>query len=393
MKRIKNALSLVLCLSLLFGFGVITRAETVKKEELSLDCKGAVLMDMRSGEVLYEKDKSEKVSPASITKVMSLILVMEQLEKGKISLEDEVSASKNAVSMGGSQIWLKEGEKMSVDELLKAVVVSSANDACTALGEYVAGSSEGFVSLMNQKAKELGMKNTSFENCTGLDDEVKNHYSTAYDVALMSRELMKYDLIEKYTTIWMDSLRDGETMLVNTNKLVRTFDGCIGLKTGTTTKAGFCVSAVAQRDGTRLCSVILGAKTGDERFEQAAKLLNYGFANYETATPEVDLSQSGEVNVKCGMKTSAKISLADSSPSFTTKKGEKDDIKTRISLKKSVEAPVSEGEVLGRAEFFLGGKLIGSVDIINTQTIQRLSFFEALKRLLMSSVKSDLPGI
>ena len=390
MKRIKSFVSLALCFCLIFGFSVLTGAETVKKDELSLDCKGAVLMDMRSGEVLYSKDENEKVSPASITKVMSLILVMEQLESGKISLKDEVSASKTAVSMGGSQIWLKEGEKMSVDEMLKAVVVSSANDACTALGEFVAGSSEGFVSLMNKKAKELGMKNTNFENCTGLDDEAENHYSTALDVALMSRELMKYDLIKNYTTIWMDSLRNGETMLVNTNKLVRSYDGCIGLKTGTTTKAGFCVTAVAEREGTRLCSVILGAKTGDERFEQAAKLLNFGFANFETASPEVDLSQSGEVKVRRGMKTDAEIALAEPNPSFTTEKGKKDEIKTKISLKNSVEAPLSKGEVLGRAEFYLDNKLIGSVDIVNTEEIERLSFFEAFKRLLSSLVNSDL---
>ncbi|MBQ3432319.1 MAG: D-alanyl-D-alanine carboxypeptidase, partial [Clostridia bacterium] len=294
MKKLLSVI-LVLCIILL-----PCMAASAQGESLTLDAKSAVLMDVNTGKVLYALKENERLSPASITKVMSLILVMEAVESGKMKLSDKITASKNAVSFGGSQIWLEEGEQMSVDDMVKAVTVASANDACTALGEAVSGSSEGFVAAMNAKAKQLGLKNTSFENCTGLDEEVKHHFSSAYDIAVMSKELMRYDLIKKYSTIWMDSLRGGKTELVNTNRLVRFYQGCIGLKTGTTTKAGFCVSAVAEREGTTLCAVILGAKNSDERFNSAAKLLDYGFSNYESVTPKIDLSQAAPVKVSGG---------------------------------------------------------------------------------------------
>ena len=382
MKGIKKVMSLFLCAVLIAAFPCMGAA--AKQEEIPLDAKAAVLMDISSGKVLYGKQEHKQLFPASITKVMSLILVMEALESGELKLTDMVTASKNAVSYGGSQIWLKEGESMSVDDMLKAVVVSSANDACTALGEHVAGTSDAFVARMNEKAKALGMRDTHFENCTGLDDSQTKHLSTAFDVALMSAELMRHELIQSYSTIWMDTLRGGETMLVNTNKLVRTFEGCIGLKTGTTSKAGFCVSAVADRDGTTLCAVILGAENSDERFHSAARLLEYGFSGYETAFPTVNLSQSGEVKVLGGTAHTAHIAPASEQTAFTVAKGEKNKVESKITLKKSVSAPVEKGAILGRADFFLNEKKIGSEDIINTKYIGRLTFWQAMREVVES---------
>ena len=387
MKTFGKIICVVLCFSLLLPYCFCASAA---QKELSLDAKGAVLTDVGTGEVLYERDAHKRLFPASITKIMSLILVMEALDSGKIKLTDKVTASRYAVSFGGSQIWLKEGETMSVDELLKAVVVASANDACTALGEYVAGSADAFVEQMNQKAKALGMKNSHFENCTGLDESETNHYSTAFDIALMSRELMRHELIKNYSTIRLDSLRNGETMLVNTNKLMSSYNGCIGLKTGTTTKAGFCVSAVAERDGTTLCAVILGSENSEERFRSAARLLDYGFGNFETAHPDVDLTQSGEVKVLSGMESIAQPVLAEENPAFTVKKGERESVASRISLKSAVKAPVKKGDVLGKVEFFAGDKYLGGVDLVAGKDIGRLTFWQAVLRLLKSTVHSDL---
>lgn len=255
-----------------------------------------------TGDIIYENNAYEYLSPASVTKVMSMLLILEALESGKISLSDEVVTSKNAVAMGGSQIWLEEGEKMTVDELLKAVAVASANDACTALAEYIAGSTTSFVSMMNERAKELGLENTNFENCTGLDDTATNHYSCAYDIAVISREVMQHELIKNYTTIWLDYLRNGETELNNTNKLVNTYNGITGLKTGTTSKAGFCVCATAERDGMSLISVVLGADTSEDRFTSASNMLDYGFANYQIIVPEIDETQISTVKVINGIE-------------------------------------------------------------------------------------------
>ncbi|MBR5774281.1 MAG: D-alanyl-D-alanine carboxypeptidase, partial [Clostridia bacterium] len=241
---------------------------------MNLTSKSAILMDTVTGTVLISKNSNEKLPPASVTKIMSLLLIMEAIEDGKISLTDTVTVSETAAKKGGSQIWLEVGEKMTVDELLKATVVASANDACTALGEFIAGSESAFITMMNEKAAQLGMENTNFENCTGLDDATDNHYSSAYDIAIMSAELIKYDLIIEYSTIWMDYLRDGATELVNTNKLIRTYDGITGLKTGTTSKAGCCVSATATRGNTSYVAVVLGASNSAERFADAKALLD-----------------------------------------------------------------------------------------------------------------------
>ncbi|MBE6819143.1 MAG: D-alanyl-D-alanine carboxypeptidase [Ruminococcaceae bacterium] len=354
-------------------------------ERIDLDAKGAVLIDMNTGKVLYAEKENERLYPASITKVMALILVMDALESGKIKLTDKVAASENAVSYGGSQIWLEVGEEMTVDDMLKAVVVASANDACTALGEFVSGSSDAFVAAMNKKAGELELKNTHFENCTGLDENEKNHYSSALDIALMSRELMRHELIRKYSCIWMDSLRGGKTELVNTNRLVRFYNGCIGLKTGTTTKAGFCVSAVAARDGTELCAVILGAKNSDERFNSAARLLDYGFANFETVSPAIDINNL-QVKLRGGAQDSLALTLASEHPLVTAPKGSGEQVSTKIQLPAEVKAPVEKGQVIGTATFYLGEEKLGSVEIISASTAEKLTFWGALEKLLKSAV-------
>ena len=377
----RKLLSVLLVLCIVF---VPCVAASAQGETLSLDAKSAVLMDVNTGKVLYALKENERLSPASITKVMSLILVMEAVESGKIKLSDKIAASKNAVSFGGSQIWLEEGEEMTVDDMVKAVTVASANDACTALGEAVSGSSEGFVAAMNAKAKQLGLKNTAFENCTGLDEDVKAHYSSAFDIAVMSRELMRYDLIKKYSTIWMDSLRGGKTELVNTNRLVRFYQGCIGLKTGTTTKAGFCVSAVAEREGTTLCAVILGAKNSDERFNSAAKLLDYGFSNYESITPKIDLSQAEPVKVSGGLQRFATPVLAQQNFQVTVPKGEGGNVRTKIEMNRQIAAPVEKGQVIGKVTVYLGKEVLGTAALVSADSIGKLTFWQAFKKLLQS---------
>lgn len=354
--------------------------------EMKIEAKAAVLMDLDTGRILYSKNGDKKLYPASVTKIMSLLLVMEAVKSGKISLKDKVAASENAVSYGGSQIWLEVGEQMSVDELLKAVAVASANDACTALGEYVAGSSEAFVKLMNERAKELGMSNTHFDNCTGLDDDTKTHLSTAHDIAVMSRELMKYDLIKKYSKIWMDSLRSGKTQLVNTNRLVRFYDGCTGLKTGTTSKAGFCVSATASKGGTNLCAVVLGSDTSEKRFNAAAKLLNWGFANFESVSPEVNLSQAGEVKVNGGICANVKPALPDGGARLMVEKGSGGKLEQEVLLEKSVDAPVGKNQIIGRVNFYVNDKKVGSVNILNKNYVAKLTFGAALCKLIESTV-------
>ena len=294
----KKLVSVMLCIAVMLTMVCVSASAADMPVEVK--AKAAVLMDGSTGKVLMQMNADEKLYPASVTKIMSLLLVMEALDNNKIRLTDIVTTSAVAASKGGSQIWLKEGETMSVDELLKATAVYSANDACTALGEYIAGSDEAFVMMMNDRARELGMENTTFENCTGLDDDTENHLTTAYDIAIMSRELMKHELIREYTTIWMDTLRDGQTELVNTNKLIRFYNGATGLKTGTTDKAGCCVSATATRDGTSLIAVVMGADNSSDRFEGAKAMLNWGFANYTSFTPQIDKALITNVNVIMG---------------------------------------------------------------------------------------------
>lgn len=376
----KRIIGVLLCVAMLIlPLGLSANAEGEMPVEVK--AKAAILMDGTTGKVLMKMNEHEKLYPASVTKIMSLLLVMEAIDNNKIRLTDIVTTSPVAASKGGSQIWLKEGETMSVDELLKATAVYSANDACTALGEYIAGSDEGFVQMMNERARELGMKNTRFDNCTGLDDETETHLTTAYDIAIMSRELMKHELIKEYTTIWMDSLRDGQTELVNTNKLVRFYNGATGLKTGTTNKAGCCVSATATRDGTSLIAVVMGSDNSTDRFEGAKAMLNWGFANYATLTPQVDKSLITDVNVLMGEERV----LTPQIPSVTSvlvPKGREGDIVQNVELAASVEAPVESNQTLGTVTVSLDGEVLGRYNLTAPHYVDRLSFTTVFCRLL-----------
>lgn len=351
------------------------------KPPVDIKAKAAVLMDASTGKVLMKYNENEKLYPASVTKIMPLLLVCEAIDEGRISLGDTVTVSASAASKGGSQIWLKEGEQMTVDELLKATAVYSANDACTALGEYIAGSDEAFVKLLNERAKELGMTNTHFENCTGLDDTTENHLTTALDVAIMSRELLKHELITNYTTIWMDSLRNGQTELVNTNKLVRFYEGTTGLKTGTTAKAGCCVSASAMRDGTHLIAVVMGSENSTDRFETAKAMLNMGFANYSTVTPVIDTSLIPKVGVIGGVVEEITPKIPQVNP-VLIEKGRDGDITQTIDLAVDVAAPVEQGQVLGTVTFRLGDEEIGTYNLTSPDTVDMLTFGIIFKRII-----------
>ncbi len=365
----RRIISILISVIIVMSMSVISFAqeETVAG---TLSAKSAILMEISTGKVLMELNPDEKLSPASITKVMTILLVFEALEDGKIALEDKVTASQNASSKGGSQIWLKEGEVMTVHELLKATVIASANDACTALGEYVAGDEFAFVSMMNEKAKELGMTNTCFENCSGLDDTVTNHYSTARDVAIMSCELMKHEKVKEYTTIWMDTLRNGETQLVNTNRLIRYYEDATGLKTGTTSKAGYCVSATAERDGMELVAVVLGSDNSTERFEDAKKMLSWGFANYTIYQPKIDNSLITDVSVLYGEESVAK-SVVEKPKPILIEKSMQEKITQRVDMCVDVEAPVEKNQTFGKVYFEIDGKKLGECSILSEKRIER----------------------
>ncbi len=379
----KKLISVFLCLLISLSGTIYCFAEekenntTAPFEDFS---KSSILMCADTGDIIYENNAYEHLSPASVTKVMSMLLILEALESGKISLSDEVVTSKNAVAMGGSQIWLEEGEKMTVDELLKAVAVASANDACTALAEYIAGSTTSFVSMMNERAKELGLENTNFENCTGLDDTATNHYSCAYDIAVISREVMQHELIKNYTTIWLDYLRNGETELNNTNKLVNTYNGITGLKTGTTSKAGFCVCATAERDGLSLISVVLGVDTSEDRFTSASNMLDYGFANYQIIVPEIDETQISTVKVINGIEKSV-MPIYDETDKILVKKGG-EDITYEYKTEPSVSAPVKSGDKLGEIIIKSGNETNRTVKLYSGKNIDKISFSYVFKEML-----------
>ena len=381
----KKIISILLCFLMIMPLSITAYAQNNTLTD-SLSAKSVVLMEMSSGEILLSKNPDEKLPPASITKIMTMLLVMEALDSGKIKLDDIVTTSKNASSKGGSQIWLKEGEQMTVNEMLKATAIGSANDACTALGEHIAGGETEFVAMMNKRAKELGMNNTNFENPSGLDDTTENHYSTARDVAIMSCELMKHEKIKEYTTVWMDSLRNGETELVNTNRLVRFYEGTTGVKTGTTSKAGYCVSASAKRDGMELVAVVLGSDNSTERFEDAKKLLNWGFANYTVYQPTVDTSLITNVNVLFGKENIIAPVTKEIKP-ILIKKGTEDKITQRVDICLDVEAPVEKGQKLGTVYFETDGKVIASCPIINENYVERRNWFFVFCALWSSFAK------
>ncbi len=335
----------------------------------ALNCAAAILIDAESGTVLYEQNPDELRHPASITKVMTLILVMEEIESGHLKLSDTVTASTKASQMGGSQIYLKEHEQMTVNELLKAVCVASANDASVALAEHIAGSEEAFVSKMNEKAKALGLENTTFVNCCGLD--VDGHMSTARDIALMSRELLKHDLIREYSVIWMDSLRDGKFDLVNTNRLIRFYSGATGLKTGSTDLAKNCISASALRNDVELIAVILGAPSGNIRFEEATKLLDYGFANYEKVS--LDSSETFFIPVKKGVKKEVTAKIKNSG-GILLPKGKANEITREIILPDCVLAPVEQNQTVGEAVYSLDGEVIMRLPVITEEGVLKAGF-------------------
>ena len=383
MKKLITLFIMSVMLIVSFSFGTTA----VEESEIQVRAKSGVLMDVSTGQVLYSFNENEKLYPASVTKIMPLLLFMEALDSGKISLTDKVTTSPTAAGKGGSQIWLKEGETMTVDELLRATAIGSANDACTALGEHIAGSEVGFVKMMNDRARELGMVNTNFVNCSGLDDDTTEHLTTAYDIALMSRELLKHERIRTYTTVWMDSLRDGATELVNTNKLVRFYSGTTGLKTGTTSKAGHCLSASAERDGLHLIAVVMGAGNSTDRFEGAKAMLDWGFANFETVTPQIDSSLIGEVEILRGTSESIKPVINGIEP-LTLKSGEKSRIETEISLSENAEAPIEKNQTLGTVTLKIDDKEIAKYNLVSDIYVEKTNLGHIMIRFLRSLAKS-----
>lgn len=350
-----------------------------------VEAGSAVLMEKETGAVLYEANAHDKLEPASVTKVMTLLLVMEALDAGRIQKEDLVTVSARAASMGGSQVYLKEGEQMTVDDMLKAVAVVSGNDAAVALAEHIAGSEEGFVALMNQRAAELGMADTNFVNCTGLP--AAGHLTSAYDIALMSRELiLRHPDIRTYTTIWMDTIRDGQFQLANTNKLVRYYEGCTGLKTGSTDSALYCLSATAEREGMELIAVVLKADTSEKRFEAAKSLLSYGFANY-TLTDVYPSQALPPVDVLLGEADTVQPVLAQSSR-ILVEKARLNEITTELRLCEDVEAPVEEGQKLGEMAVYVGDEVRQTIPIVADRAVARLTlpgiFSRFLKTLFMA---------
>ena len=364
--------ALLLVSALPFGAGAV---------DLQIEGKSALLMDGATGTVLYEKDAHTALPPASVTKIMTLLLIMEAVDTGKIHLTDTVTASETAAEKGGSQIYLKVGETMSVEDMIKSIAVSSANDCACAMAEHIAGSEAAFVELMNKRAKELGMQETNFVNCTGLDDDpaAKQHVTSAYDIALMSRQLLvNHPDIKKYTTIWMDTVRNGTFGLSNTNKMVRFYNGCTGLKTGFTSGADYCLSAAAERDGTELIAVVMGAETSAKRFAACKSMLDYGFANYCVYRPEIT---DGTVAVKMG-KENTVIAVPSRNAPILLEKSLRDSVNTEISLEPYVTAPVSKGQRLGTATVKSGDKVLAQLPLVAQDPIDRLSFWDIFKSLL-----------
>lgn len=364
--------------------GQIKKAADID-QSLTITAKSAILTERSTGTVLFEHDADKQMPPASITKVMTLLLVFEAMDAGKFTMETEIVASEHACSMGGSQIWLEPGEAFTVNELLKAAAISSANDACVALGEAVSGSEETFVELMNERAAELGMKNTVFKNCTGLDAE--GHLSTARDIAIMSAELLRHPEIKNYSTVWMDSLRGGKTELTNTNRLVRFYKGCTGLKTGSTDGAGCCLSASAERDGMELISVTLGSPNTDERFAAGRKLLDYGFANFALVKMTPPEEYLAPIPVAHGTAETVQP-ICKEPAAFLLKKGQEAGVEQSVYLPEKLEAPVKAGDILGRVTVTLSGGEIGGYDIVAAEDVPRMGLFEALKKLLLEAIRT-----
>lgn len=342
-----------------------------------VNAKSAVLMEAETGEILYSKSGDEALPPASVTKIMTLLLVMEAIDSGAYALDDPVTTSEYAASMGGSQVFLEAGETMSVEEMVKCVVIASANDAATALAEKTSGSVDEFVRQMNIRASELSMTATHFENPTGLDDATTDHVTSATDIAIMSRELLKHDTILKYSGIWMDTIRDGAFGLTNTNRLIRFYSGATGLKTGSTSKAGFCISATAERNGMHLIAVIMGSPTRDERNNAAKTLLDWGFGKYSIY--KADGGEIGSVSITGGVTDSVRVRAGDFKILLPCGKGK--DVTETIDMPESLPAPVTVGQNVGYVRYFLDDEEIGCAEITAMDDGQRIGYFGVLYRL------------
>ena len=374
MKRM-GAMCLVICL-------LWVLAVPVSAAPADIAGKSAVLMDIATGTVLYAKNAHEPLAPASVTKVMTMLLIMEAIDSGKIRWDDTVTASEEAAAKGGSQIYLKAGEMMSVTDMVKSIAVSSANDCACAMAEHIAGSEAAFVELMNRKAAQLGMANTHFVNCTGLDDgeDGKKHLTSAYDIALMSVELLKnHPDITKFTTIWMDTVRGGTFGLANTNKLVRFYPGATGLKTGFTSGAGYCLSASAQREGLELVAVVMGCESSKERFAACKQLLDYGFANFALVKPQ--LAEESFVPVQLGTRESVQVVPAKETKMLIDK-SQQSTVTTRVELDASVAAPVSKGQRLGTLTLYAGEQVLAQVSMVAAEAVPRLTFGQILWQVL-----------
>lgn len=379
----KRIFAIVLSLALVCSF-----LPSAGAEGLDIPAPSAILMDAATGTILFEKNADERLPPASVTKVMTLLLVMEALDSGRIGWDDTVIASENAAAKGGSQVYLEVGEQMSMDETLKSVVVSSANDCATALAEHIAGSEAAFVEMMNARAQELGLTDTHYVNCTGLDDEpnAAEHLTTAHDIAVISRELLRHDEIRKYTTIWMDTVRDGKFGLSNTNKLVRFYEGTTGLKTGYTSAAGHCISASAKRDGIELIAVVLNCSSSTDRFQSAKALLDYGFANYALVNAEPD-EPLKPLHVVLGTQDTLTPVLQETAP-ILIEKGEQSKIVKTVSVCEEIAAPVTAGQQLGTLTLSAGERVLAEIPIIAPETVERLTLWELTLRLLRTACMS-----
>lgn len=358
-----------------------TQTEKIEENQnnLNLESGGAILIEQNTGKVLYTYNEHQQLRPASVTKVMTILLIMEALDSGQLSLTDKIPCSENASSMGGSQIWLDTKETLTVDEMLKAICVVSANDCTVAMAEYLAGSEEAFVKLMNEKAKELGMNDTTFKNCHGIDED--GHITSAYDISLMARELLtKHPTITNYTTIWMDSLRDGKSELVNTNKLIRNYQGATGLKTGSTSLALYNLAASATRDGLSLIAVIMKAPTTKIRFAEAQKLLDYGFANYSYK----EFGKKGEIvkelQVEKGVETTANA-IYEETASVLIKKGQEKNVTQNINLDGKISAPIEKGQKIGEVTFELDGKTIATVNLVSDKEVKKVNLWNVTTNL------------
>ena len=368
MRRVSRFLALILIFCLLPCSG--------QAADLKTGGKSALLMDVSTGTILHESNAHEPLAPASVTKVMTMLLIMESIDSGKISWNDMVTTSEAAAAKGGSQVYLKVGESMSVTDMLKSIAVSSANDCACAMAEHIAGSESAFVELMNSRAKELGMNDTHFVNCTGLDDaeNAQNHRTSAHDIAVMSRQLLKnHPEIKKFTTIWMDSVRDGAFGLSNTNKLIRFYDGATGLKTGFTSGAGYCLSASALRDGMELIAVVMGAESSQIRFQSCKAMLDHGFANYSLIVP--DLCDTGEVPIILGKSSSVRPKM-EQSDAVLIDKAQRSSITTETALVESLPAPVAQGQRIGTMTIKSGNQILKEIPLVAAEAVDRLRFRE-----------------